>query len=183
MRPRVLLRSRTGQTMASCPVSAERLGVVLDLVTKGTISMRAGKDVVRVRAAAAAEVCAIFRLKCVCARASLCARAVFEPARAQRLFTDDRDPVEVVREAGLTQVSDEDVLRELCERVVASPMGVHAVVRYPRRGALAIRPLVGVALKESGGRGNPQRVSELISELVVAAAAAAATGAGGGDKR
>lgn len=91
--------------------------------------------------------------------------------------------MEIVRESGLAQVSDEDELRELCERVVASPGGARAVERFPRRGALAVRPLIGIALKESRGAAHPQRVNELITEMVTAAAAAAAVrGAGGAGK-
>ena len=40
--------------MLTCPVTAGRLGVVLDLVGAGTISLRAAKGVVRVRAPARA---------------------------------------------------------------------------------------------------------------------------------
>jgi aspartyl-tRNA(Asn)/glutamyl-tRNA(Gln) amidotransferase subunit B len=71
-----------------------------------------------------------------------------------------RAPAEIVRERGLSQESDEAVLAEVVERVIAeNPQAVADV----RAGKLkAIGPLVGRVVVATGGRANAKVASELL---------------------
>jgi aspartyl-tRNA(Asn)/glutamyl-tRNA(Gln) amidotransferase subunit B len=82
-------------------------------------------------------------------------RQVLEEARAS-----GRAPAEIVRERGLSQESDEAVLAEVVERVIAEhPQAVADV----RAGKLkAIGPLVGRVVAATGGRANAKVASELL---------------------
>jgi len=70
-----------------------------------------------------------------------------------------RAPAEVVRERGLEQVSDEDVLAAIVDRVIAENPKVVADVRA---GRPAIGALVGKVRAATGGQANPKLVSELL---------------------
>ncbi len=81
-----------------------------------------------------------------------------------RLWKEDGDPAEIVREQGLEQISDEAVLRPMAQRIVS---GNPAAVREYRKGKTnAFQSLVGQMMKETGGRGNPVRISALLKELM-----------------
>ena len=67
-------------------------------------------------------------------------------------------------ERGLEQISDEAVLRPMAQRIVS---GNPAAVREYRKGKTnAFQSLVGQMMKETGGRGNPVRISSLLKELM-----------------
>jgi aspartyl-tRNA(Asn)/glutamyl-tRNA(Gln) amidotransferase subunit B len=88
-------------------------------------------------------------------------RQVLEEAQAS-----GRAPAEIVRERGLSQESDEAVLAEVVERVIAeNPQAVADV----RAGKLrAIGPLVGRVVAATGGRANARVASELLRSRLLA---------------
>jgi aspartyl-tRNA(Asn)/glutamyl-tRNA(Gln) amidotransferase subunit B len=71
-----------------------------------------------------------------------------------------RTPSEIVRERGLSQVSDEAELTQIVDRVIAE--NPQAVADYRAGKAKAIGPLVGRVVAATGRRANPQVVNQLL---------------------
>ncbi|KAA0157018.1 hypothetical protein FNF29_00370 [Cafeteria roenbergensis] len=139
-----------------CPISPEQLGHVAGLVDAGEISGAAGKRVVallfgearRGQAADAAEAAA--------------ARASGVVATVDRL--------------GLRQVSDDALVRAWCEAAVKDPSAAAALDKLAKGRDRAMGALVGMAIKQSGGKANPSRVAQLMPEVAAAALEARASG-------
>ncbi|MGH7175255.1 MAG: Asp-tRNA(Asn)/Glu-tRNA(Gln) amidotransferase subunit GatB [Minisyncoccia bacterium] len=74
------------------------------------------------------------------------------------------DPAEIARERGLLQVHDESALAEVVARVIEANPGPAADYRAGKGPALQY--LVGQAMKESGGAGNPQKLRELFEKSI-----------------
>jgi aspartyl-tRNA(Asn)/glutamyl-tRNA(Gln) amidotransferase subunit B len=93
-------------------------------------------------------------------------------AQAKKIHTalvgTDRSPADVVKELGLSVVSDAGELRTLCQAILdQNPKNV-ASYRAGKKALLGF--FVGQAMKQSGGRANPELVSRLFSELLEAPA-------------
>ncbi len=71
-----------------------------------------------------------------------------------------RAPGEIVRERGLSQVSDESELALVVDRVIAE--NPKAVADFRAGKGKAIGPLVGKVVGATGGRANPQVVNRLL---------------------
>ncbi len=71
-----------------------------------------------------------------------------------------RAPAEIVRERGLVQVSDEDALAAVVERVLAENPKAAADVRAGR--TQAIGPLIGKVIAATGGQADPRVARELL---------------------
>lgn len=80
------------------------------------------------------------------------------------LLGDARDPLEIADERGLRQLSDPEVLRPLAERAVAGHPEEAAKYRAGRNNLLGF--FVGTVVKETGGRGNPELISRLLTEIL-----------------
>ncbi|HSR23054.1 MAG TPA: Asp-tRNA(Asn)/Glu-tRNA(Gln) amidotransferase subunit GatB [Candidatus Eisenbacteria bacterium] len=76
-----------------------------------------------------------------------------------------RSPAEIVRERGLSQVSDESALAEVVDRVIAESPQAAADVRAGK--VKAIGPLVGMVVKATQGRANPQVARDLLSRRLL----------------
>jgi aspartyl-tRNA(Asn)/glutamyl-tRNA(Gln) amidotransferase subunit B len=87
-------------------------------------------------------------------------RQVLEEAQAS-----GRAPAEIVRERGLSQESDESVLAEVVERVIAENPQAVADVRAGR--VQAIGPLVGRVMAATGRRANATVVRELLNQRLL----------------
>ncbi len=76
----------------------------------------------------------------------------------------DRDPEDVARELGLSQVTDAGAIDEACKKVIeANPKQADAV----RGGKSAVLGfLVGQVMKETSGRANPALVSEALKRML-----------------
>lgn len=85
------------------------------------------------------------------------AKTVFE-----EMFRTGKDPEKIVEEKGLVQISDEDRLRELVEKVIDENPG--AVEDYCNGKDRAIGFLVGQIMKATRGKANPQLVNQLLRE-------------------
>ena len=91
-------------------------------------------------------------------------------AQAKKIHTalvgTERSPAEVVKELGLSVVSDAGELRALCQTILdQNPKNV-ASYRAGKKALLGF--FVGQAMKQSGGRANPELVSRLFTELLEA---------------
>ena len=74
------------------------------------------------------------------------------------------DPVDVIREKGLAQVSDEGAIAAAVESVLAANAAAAAAVRGGNQRALG--PLVGQVMKQMGGKANPGVVSRVLVERI-----------------
>ncbi|MCS6927832.1 MAG: Asp-tRNA(Asn)/Glu-tRNA(Gln) amidotransferase subunit GatB, partial [Candidatus Binatia bacterium] len=85
---------------------------------------------------------------------------------AKRVFEEMRksgtDPVAIVHAQGLTQVSDEDVLRAQIDQVIAANPEQVAAYRAGREKLLAF--FVGQVMKATQGKANPQKLHALLQQ-------------------
>jgi aspartyl-tRNA(Asn)/glutamyl-tRNA(Gln) amidotransferase subunit B len=75
-----------------------------------------------------------------------------------------RSPREIVEERGLRQVSDEGIVREAVHRAIAA--NPDAVADYRRGKQAAIGFLIGQAMRNLRGTGNPAIVRQVITEML-----------------
>ena len=87
------------------------------------------------------------------------AKEVFE-----KIFTDDMDPVQYVKENGLASVNDAGALEEAVRRALQSNPNV--VQQYKEGKTKVVGFLVGQVMKEMKGKANPAKVNELIGKLI-----------------
>jgi aspartyl-tRNA(Asn)/glutamyl-tRNA(Gln) amidotransferase subunit B len=83
------------------------------------------------------------------------AKAVFE-----QMWDSGREADDIVAEQGLAQVSDESALASLVADVLARHADTAAQYRAGRKQAFGF--LVGEAMKASGGKADPKRLSQLL---------------------
>jgi aspartyl-tRNA(Asn)/glutamyl-tRNA(Gln) amidotransferase subunit B len=83
------------------------------------------------------------------------AKAVFEV-----MFKDGKPPADVVRELGLTQISGEEEIAGVIEKVLAA--NPKAVEDYRSGKEEAAKFLVGQVMRETRGRANPGVVNDLL---------------------
>ncbi len=83
------------------------------------------------------------------------AKLVFE-----EMFNTGKDAEEIIRERGLSQISDTQAIEEAVNQVITS--NTQAVVDYEAGKEQALKFLVGQVMKATRGRANPQLVNELM---------------------
>ena len=115
-----------GISAAASPVSPERLVSVLQLVEKGTVSLKV-------------------------------AREIFP-----ELYASGKTPEQIVKEKGLTQVSDEGALAKIIDDVITKNQA--QVEQYKGGKEAVLGFLVGQVMKSSGGKANPGKVNELLKK-------------------
>ena len=76
------------------------------------------------------------------------------------LYASGKSAEEIVREKGLTQVSDEGALEKIIEDVMAKNQAQVAQYRSGKETVLGF--FVGQVMKASGGKANPGKVNELL---------------------
>jgi aspartyl-tRNA(Asn)/glutamyl-tRNA(Gln) amidotransferase subunit B len=87
------------------------------------------------------------------------AKDVFEES-----FNTGKKPSEIVRLKGLVQISDEDTLTRIASNVIEKfPKQVQ---EYRSGKEKLIGFLVGQVMKETQGKGNPQKVNEILTKLL-----------------
>ncbi|TAJ08886.1 MAG: Asp-tRNA(Asn)/Glu-tRNA(Gln) amidotransferase subunit GatB [Nitrospirae bacterium] len=118
--------NNAGMSAAASPVSPERLVSLLQLVEKGTVSLKV-------------------------------AREIFP-----ELYASGKSPEQIVKEKGLTQVSDEGSLAKIIDEVIARNQAQVAQYRGGKEAVLGF--LVGQVMKSSGGKANPGKVNELLKK-------------------
>lgn len=82
----------------------------------------------------------------------------------REMFNENFDPEVYVKEKGLLQVDDDNLLQQIVDEVVAeNPESIESIRNGKDR---AIGFLVGQCMKKSKGKGNPQKFNELIKEKI-----------------
>ncbi|SCH05651.1 Aspartyl/glutamyl-tRNA(Asn/Gln) amidotransferase subunit B [uncultured Ruminococcus sp.] len=76
------------------------------------------------------------------------------------LLTEDRNPMDVVKEKGLIQISDEGALEKVVADVLAN--NEKSVTDYKNGKTNALGYLTGQCMKATKGQGNPQKLKELL---------------------
>ena len=77
----------------------------------------------------------------------------------EELFKKPQDPENIIKEKGLTQISDEGAIKEVVQKILeANPQSI-ADFKAGKNKALAF--LVGQAMKETKGKANPQMVNKM----------------------
>lgn len=87
------------------------------------------------------------------------AKTVFE-----EMFTTGKSAAQVVREQGLTQISDEGELAEIVGEIVGRHADLVAQIRAGKDASFKF--LVGQVMKATRGRANPELVNRLLREAI-----------------
>ena len=117
--------NKEGIALADSPVSADRLGGILDLIGKGEISGKIAKDLFEI------------------------------------VWTEDRDPAEIVEARGMRQVTDTGAIAEAVEAVIAAnPEKAEQARAKPSMAGW----FVGQVMKATGGKAEPKAVNALVRE-------------------
>ena len=80
------------------------------------------------------------------------------------LYNSGKDPEQIIREKGLTQVSDEGALAKIIEEVLRKNPGQVAQFKEGKQQVLGF--FVGQVMKASGGKANPGKVNELLKKTL-----------------
>lgn len=99
---------------------------------------------------------------------SLIDKAVISSKIAKDIFNimleDKKDPEEIVKEKGLTQITDENFISKIVDKVLEENRS--SIEMYKKGKTNALGFLVGQVIKESQGKANPQAVNKLILEKI-----------------
>ena len=119
--------NKEGKDVTTSPVSADQLGVIVDLISNGTISGKMAKDLFEI------------------------------------VFTEGGDPLQIVEQRGMKQVTDTGAIEAAVDAVLAAnPDKAEQAKTKP--GMLGW--FVGQVMKETGGKANPQSVSDLLKAKI-----------------
>jgi aspartyl-tRNA(Asn)/glutamyl-tRNA(Gln) amidotransferase subunit B len=89
------------------------------------------------------------------------AKTIFE-----EMYEKSSEPETIVKEKGLTQISDEAVIIKICEEAIAeSPKAIAELKDGKER---AVGAIVGLVMKKSKGQANPQLVNKILLEKLKA---------------
>jgi aspartyl-tRNA(Asn)/glutamyl-tRNA(Gln) amidotransferase subunit B len=80
------------------------------------------------------------------------------------MFETGRDPEEILKTEGLETISDENQLMDIIKNVIIE--NEPAVLDYKNGKESALQFLVGKTMAKLKGRGNPQKILEIIKELI-----------------
>ena len=79
-----------------------------------------------------------------------------------KMFETGEDPSDILDSLGLHQVSDEELILEAVKKVIiANPKGVEDA---KTKGEKSFGFLVGQTMKELKGKGNPQKINEILKK-------------------
>jgi aspartyl-tRNA(Asn)/glutamyl-tRNA(Gln) amidotransferase subunit B len=118
--------NNAGTDVSASPVPPERLVSLLELVDKGTISLKVARDIF------------------------------------PEFYGSGKPAEQIVREKGLTQLSDEGELEKIIGDVLEKNPAQVAQFKGGRQQVLGY--LVGQVMKASGGKANPGKVNELLKK-------------------
>ena len=80
------------------------------------------------------------------------------------MMKDGTKASEIVEKRGLSQISDEGAIKEVCEKVAAAHP--NKVAAYKNGKVQLLGFFVGQVMKETKGRANPKAVNELMKEIL-----------------
>ncbi|MCG0276016.1 MAG: Asp-tRNA(Asn)/Glu-tRNA(Gln) amidotransferase subunit GatB [Thermosediminibacteraceae bacterium] len=82
----------------------------------------------------------------------------------KEMFETGKDPETIVKEKGLTQISDEKELENIAKKVIEQ--NPKSVEDYKKGKEKALGFLVGQVMKETRGKANPHLVNKILKELL-----------------
>lgn len=82
----------------------------------------------------------------------------------EEMYDAGKSPAEIVKEKGLTQISDMGAIEEACKTVVDANPGPAEDVKNGKEKAIGF--LVGMVMKEMKGQANPQMVNEVLRKVL-----------------
>ncbi|MDR3256320.1 MAG: Asp-tRNA(Asn)/Glu-tRNA(Gln) amidotransferase subunit GatB [Endomicrobium sp.] len=85
------------------------------------------------------------------------AKIVFE-----EMYEKSSDPQKIIKEKGLTQISDESTIIKICQEAIFE--NPKAVAEFKSGKERAIGAIVGLVMKKSKGQANPQLVNKILIE-------------------
>jgi aspartyl-tRNA(Asn)/glutamyl-tRNA(Gln) amidotransferase subunit B len=85
------------------------------------------------------------------------AKTVFE-----EMYKNSADPQLIVKEKGLSQISDESTIIKICEEAISESS--KAVAEFKSGKERAIGAIIGLVMKKSNGQANPQVVNKILLE-------------------
>ena len=77
-----------------------------------------------------------------------------------QMLDTGKDSATIIREQGLTQVSDDTTLNALIDEVLKDHAAIVAEIRSGKEGAIGF--LVGQCMKKTQGKANPKKINDLI---------------------
>ena len=80
------------------------------------------------------------------------------------LVKDGGNPAEIVEKQGLGVISDENAIKEICQKVVDNNPGQVAAYKGGKQQLFGF--FVGQVMKETKGRANPQSVNAILKDLL-----------------
>jgi len=80
------------------------------------------------------------------------------------MFESGRDPEEIVKEKGMTVVSDTGELEKMCKKVLEA--NAQSIEDFKKGKKAAFFFLVGQVMKQTKGQANAQSVTEIMEELI-----------------
>lgn len=80
----------------------------------------------------------------------------------QEMWTTGKKPAEIVKEKGMTQITDKDAIAKIIDEVLAANVGPVAEYRGGRTKLLGF--FVGAVMKASKGQANPDIVNQILAE-------------------
>ncbi|KXO16765.1 aspartyl/glutamyl-tRNA(Asn/Gln) amidotransferase, B subunit [Clostridiales bacterium KA00134] len=80
----------------------------------------------------------------------------------RKMFEEGKDPIAIVEEEGLIQVSDQDEIEKIVDQVLAE--NPSSIEDFKNGKTRVLGFLVGLVMKSSKGKANPQIANELITE-------------------
>ena len=80
----------------------------------------------------------------------------------EEMYQTGKDPAEIIKERGLSQISDTEAIEEEATAVIKN--NTQAVADYKAGKTQSLKFLVGQVMKSTRGRANPQVVTELLEK-------------------
>ncbi len=81
-----------------------------------------------------------------------------------KIIETQKTPSQLIKELGLKQLDDEDLLQRLAQKVISE--NPKTVEQYKKGKTKSLNFLVGQIMKETKGRANPQKVREILIKTI-----------------
>ena len=81
-----------------------------------------------------------------------------------KALTEEKEPVKIVEESGISQIGDENEIRKICEEVMTE--NPTAKEQYAAGKTNILDFLVGQVMKKTRGKANPASTRTILQELI-----------------
>ena len=82
----------------------------------------------------------------------------------EELYENPKDPEEIIKEKGWIQISDENAIQQIVEKILAD--NPQSVADYKAGKDRALKFLIGQAMKETKGKANPQMLNTMFIDML-----------------